>query len=98
MKSWQPKLKHGNAEERSMRNVITGFVFAAVLMALPSSNAAAQSPEGPIITISQTAFAQGAANMQSREFRRCMRQKYGRNYFRGVPRAHRFHMASACGG
>jgi hypothetical protein len=34
----------------------------------------------------------------SREFRRCMRQKYGRNYYRGVKRAHRFHMAQACGG
>ncbi len=34
----------------------------------------------------------------SRSFRRCMRQKYGPRYFRGVSRAHRYHMAQACGG
>jgi hypothetical protein len=34
----------------------------------------------------------------SREFRRCMRAKYGPRYFRGVPRAVRFNMARACGG
>jgi hypothetical protein len=34
----------------------------------------------------------------SREFRRCMREKYGPRYFRGVPRAVRFNMARACGG
>jgi hypothetical protein len=44
-----------------------------------------------------------ASNVQytrggSRAFRRCMRAKYGPRYFSRVPRAHRFHMAQACGG
>jgi hypothetical protein len=47
---------------------------------------------------SDLAFSQTAGSAQGRAFRRCMRQKYGRNYFRGVPRAHRFHMSQACGG
>jgi hypothetical protein len=34
----------------------------------------------------------------SREFRRCMRAQYGPRYYHRVPRAHRFHMARACGG
>jgi hypothetical protein len=34
----------------------------------------------------------------TRDFRRCMRAKYGPRYFARVPRAHRFHMAQACGG
>jgi hypothetical protein len=34
----------------------------------------------------------------SREFRRCMRAKYGPRYFHRVPRAVRFNMARACGG
>jgi hypothetical protein len=38
------------------------------------------------------------AGSATREFRRCMRAKYGPRYFAGVRRAHRFHMAQACGG
>ena len=34
----------------------------------------------------------------NRDFRRCMRAKYGPRYFARVPRATRFHMAQACGG
>ena len=33
-----------------------------------------------------------------RDFNRCMREKYGPRYFRGVKRAHRTFMAQACGG
>ena len=34
----------------------------------------------------------------NRDFRRCMRAKYGPRYFAGVRRATRYHMAQACGG
>jgi len=33
----------------------------------------------------------------SRAVRRCMRAKYGPNYYRGVKRAHRAVMAQSCG-
>jgi hypothetical protein len=35
---------------------------------------------------------------ENRAFRSCMRAKYGPRYFAGVRRAHRYHMAQACGG
>jgi hypothetical protein len=78
---------------------MSALVFAVVLSFVAKSEAtAAVSPSGLNTSITPLVFAQASGNTQTREFRRCMRQKYGRNYFRGVPRAHRFHMARACGG
>ncbi len=34
----------------------------------------------------------------SKAFTRCMRERYGPRYYRGVKRAHRYFMAQACGG
>ena len=33
----------------------------------------------------------------SKAFARCMRERYGPHYYRGVKRAHRYFMAQACG-
>ncbi len=55
----------------------------------------------PVLTSPAPAVQEGLIAAQysnSRGFRRCMRQKYGPRYFRGVSRAHRYHMAQACGG
>jgi hypothetical protein len=81
-----------------MRNM-TVVVFAA-LMSLSAITVApaAQPLSGASVFDARLAFAQASGNLQTRAFRRCMRQKYGRNFFRGVPRAHRTYMAQACGG
>jgi hypothetical protein len=84
--------------EGSGMNKITALVFAALLSLAAVGSATAHELEGDLGTqAAPLAFAQAGASMQSRSFRSCMRQTYGRNYFRGVPRAHRYFMAQACG-
>jgi hypothetical protein len=70
---------------------------ALLLLAAPLSPVRAM----PVSGHTGTAHASDMTDVQyanSKGFRRCMRQKYGRHYFRGVKRAHRYFMAQACGG
>jgi hypothetical protein len=74
------------------------FVGGAALAALLAVDAAAS----PLPTTTDLRLPDAAVEAQAfprtREFRRCMRAKYGPRYFARVPRAVRFHMAQACGG
>jgi hypothetical protein len=64
---------------------LAAFAGAAMASPLPGP----MKPEIPAVST----FAQSS---QSRDFRRCMRAKYGPRYFARVPRAHRWHMSQAC--
>lgn len=71
-------------------------ILASVVALLPASAALALPSAGrPASMAAEPAqFSRG----ESRDFRRCMRAKFGPHYFRGVKRAHRTFMAQACGG
>jgi hypothetical protein len=61
----------------------------ATARAMPASGNTGLSPPPGVTEVQYS---------NSKSFRSCMRQKYGPKYFRGVKRAHRYHMAQACGG
>ncbi len=70
---------------------------AMLFLAAPFAPARAM----PVSGVPSKVASFGVTDVQysnSKSFRSCMRQKYGPKYFRGVKRAHRFHMAQACGG
>jgi hypothetical protein len=80
----------------------TRFLFclslgAVLLLAALGDSARAMPVSGELGKVSSFAVTD-VQYSNSRSFRSCMRQKYGPKYFRGVKRAHRFHMAQACGG
>jgi hypothetical protein len=70
---------------------------ALLVLAAPVSSARAMPLSGDIGKAASFAVTD-IQYSSSRSFRSCMRQKYGPKYFRGVKRAHRYHMAQACGG
>jgi hypothetical protein len=70
---------------------------AVLLLAAPIAPARAMLVSGDIGKVSSFAVTD-VQYSSSRNFRSCMHKKYGRHYFRGVKRAHRYHMAQACGG
>jgi hypothetical protein len=69
--------------------------FLVLVMPVPTATALPVVP-GALPTMELSVIV--AQYSSSRGFRRCMREKYGPRYFRGVSRAHRWHMAQACGG
>jgi hypothetical protein len=71
--------------------------FGVLLLAAAPPNTASAMPILQVDRVSGMGIETVQYN-NKREFNRCMREKYGRNYYRGVKRAHRFHMAQACGG
>jgi hypothetical protein len=72
-------------------------VFFALLGQSPAQAVYLKSGLAEIKLVTQVQMIQYTRG-GSREFRRCMRAKYGPRYFSRVPRAIRYHMASACGG
>jgi hypothetical protein len=69
---------------------------AALLIAATAAPVAALpilSPAAPGV-VSEAQYA----HWKARDFRRCMRSKYGPRYFSGVKKRHRYFMAQACGG
>ncbi len=70
---------------------------ALLLLAEPVSSARAMPVSGELGKVSSFTMTD-VQYSTSKSFRSCMRQKYGPKYFRGVKRAHRYHMAQACGG
>jgi hypothetical protein len=73
------------------------FLGAAALLSGPAASARTLPISGDIGKVASFALTD-VQYSNSRSFRSCMREKYGPKYFRGVKRAHRFHMAQACGG
>jgi hypothetical protein len=75
----------------------TATFLAAAIGILASAPAGALMPLRPTPDIAPLGVTQ-VQYSNSAGFRSCMRGKYGSHYFRGVKRAHRYHMAQACGG
>jgi hypothetical protein len=75
----------------------TATFLAAAIGVLASAPAGALTLVRPSPDIASPAMTQ-VQYSNSAGFRSCMRGKYGSHYFRGVKRAHRYHMAQACGG
>jgi hypothetical protein len=71
--------------------------LAAAIGILASAPAGALTLVRPSLDITPPAVTQ-VQYANPAAFRSCMREKYGPRYFRGVKRAHRYHMAQACGG
>ncbi len=73
-----------------------------VLLAACSMALAVPASAGPLHPLSARDLAQHEDELLpakvSRAFTRCMRERYGPHYYRGVKRAHRYFMAQACGG
>jgi hypothetical protein len=77
----------------NMRLSACGASLAALLLV----DAPAAAPLPATVDIGPPyAAVEVQAFPRTREFRSCMRGKYGRRYFAGVKRAHRWHMAQAC--
>ena len=72
-------------------------IFAVFLMFAPAS-AAPFVMNHEQIRVKNDLIDVQYSRGNSREFRSCMRAKYGPRYFNRVPRTHRFHMVQACGG
>jgi hypothetical protein len=72
-------------------------VGAVLLLAAPATSARAMPVSADVGKLSSFNVTD-VQYSNSKSFRSCMRQKYGPKYFRGVKRAHRYHMAQACGG
>ncbi len=79
---------------KTFGTLAAGVVLVTAAMMMPS-DAMQRAASIPAFD-AQPAIA--ASYRNTREFRRCMRAKYGPRYFSRVPRAHRWHMAQACGG
>ncbi len=82
---------------RHVFSAVIGLAFATV--AAGTTPGLATPVAGRLAVVQEDLLEQVQYSAeQSRGFRHCMRQKYGPRYFRGVKRAHRYHMVQACGG
>jgi hypothetical protein len=94
-------MRQENLYNRGMSNmkmIIAGAIVVSSLFLSAPSSAASFVAGAKLITNSSDLLEVQYSRGGSREFRRCMRAKYGPRYYHRVPRAHRFHMAQACGG
>jgi hypothetical protein len=74
------------------------FLLASCLMMLAAPALAGPlRPLAPVETLAPATVPVLVAKA-SKAFSRCMRERYGPRYYRGVKRAHRYFMAQACGG
>jgi hypothetical protein len=73
------------------------YACGACLAALLLVGAATAAPLPAAMDLRlEGSSVEAQAYPRTREFRSCMRGKYGPRYFAGVRRAYRWHMAQAC--